>query len=388
MKAKLLIILSLALAMNAYAGSATWNLNPATNDWNTATNWTPATVPNSPTDIATFDASNTTSILSSADVDLASLIFTTDAPPYSIATDRKRTLTFWDEGVRNDSGVQQTFTGGFTFNGDSSAGDNVSYGLGSLSFSDTAIAGSASFDNTGIDFFDDASAENGVFTNATVAFHNNSTAGNGTFIMGQGAGNGAGSVTFFDAPSAGNANFTISSNGIAFDMWGGTLSNATVTVNGPSDLFSNAVVRIQFSATADHATLVANGGVAAGGLNTKGVITFTFGATAAEATLVVNPTTVAGAGGGNLGFSGEASAGDSNITVNGAAVTGDIAEGLLTFAGGRDTTAGNATIVATGGSNGGNGGLVEFLPNAQGGTCRIELLGNSRLGHGSASSRL
>jgi hypothetical protein len=118
MKTKLLIILSLALAMNAYAGSATWNLNPATNDWNTATNWTPATVPNSPTDIATLDASNTTSILSSADVDLASLIFTADAPSYSIATDRKRTLTFWDEGVRNDSGVQQTFTGGFTFNGD------------------------------------------------------------------------------------------------------------------------------------------------------------------------------------------------------------------------------------------------------------------------------
>lgn len=72
--------------------------------------------------------------------------------------------------------------------------------------------------------------------------------------------NGGGQITFFDAPSAGIANFTISSNGIAFDMWGGTLSNATVTVNGLSDLFSDPRVRIQFSANADHATLAANGG--------------------------------------------------------------------------------------------------------------------------------
>jgi autotransporter-associated beta strand protein len=372
-----LILFAILLAPKpARADSATWNLNPISNDWNTATNWTPATVPNSTTDVATFGASNTTSVSTSANVDLASLVFSAGTPSYTIATDRSRTLSFWDEGVRNDSGVPQAFTGGFTFSGDASAGDNVTYDGGSISFNDNASGGSASFNDTVMDFFDNASAGNGVFTNATLVFHNNSTAGNGTFTMGR---NGGGRVTFFDTPSAGNANFTISSNGIAFDMWGGTLSNATVTVNGPSDLFSNAIVRIQFSATADHATLIANGGVAAGGLNTKGVITFIFGATAAEATLVVNPTTVAGAGGGNLEFSGGASAGDSNITINGAAVTGDIAEGALTFAGGQSTTAANATIVATGGSNGGNGGLVQFLPNAQGGTCRIELLGNSQL---------
>jgi hypothetical protein len=31
-----------------HAASATWNLNPAGDDWNTAANWTPATVPNGP----------------------------------------------------------------------------------------------------------------------------------------------------------------------------------------------------------------------------------------------------------------------------------------------------------------------------------------------------
>ena len=36
MKTKLLIILSLTLVIHAFAGSATWNLSSATNDWNTA----------------------------------------------------------------------------------------------------------------------------------------------------------------------------------------------------------------------------------------------------------------------------------------------------------------------------------------------------------------
>jgi len=59
----------------AHAGSATWNLNPTSGDWNTATNWTPATVPNATIDVATFGASNTTSILTSANVDLASWLY-------------------------------------------------------------------------------------------------------------------------------------------------------------------------------------------------------------------------------------------------------------------------------------------------------------------------
>src|SRR4029453_12834390 len=41
-------------------GGPTWNLNPASGDWNTASNWTPATVPNGPAYTATFDVSNMT----------------------------------------------------------------------------------------------------------------------------------------------------------------------------------------------------------------------------------------------------------------------------------------------------------------------------------------
>src|SRR5580765_477217 len=42
----------------AFAGSATWDLNPGSGDWNTATNWTPTTMPNSSADTATFAFSN------------------------------------------------------------------------------------------------------------------------------------------------------------------------------------------------------------------------------------------------------------------------------------------------------------------------------------------
>jgi autotransporter-associated beta strand protein len=359
------------------ADSATWNLDPATNDWNTATNWTPATVPNSTTDIATFGASNTTRVLTSVNVDLASIVFTAGAPFYTIDTGRF-TLTFWGEGVRNDSGVQQTFTGGFSFNGTSTAGDNVTYDSGRLSFNDNASAGSALFGEVGIDLFDNASADQGIFTNAGIIFHNNSTAANGTFTAGLGENGAGGQVTFLDTASAGDANFSIFKKGTLI-VQGGTLSHATVTANGGAPAGFDTTISIQLSATADHATLIANGGVVPGTTSTKGNIFFSSGSTAAEATIVINPTTVAGAAGGSVDFFSGASAANSNITVNGAAVTGSIAEAVLTFSGGQNTTAANATIVATGGSNGGNGGLLQFLPNAGGGTCRIELLGNSRL---------
>src|SRR5439155_17434789 len=46
--------LSFLIPTSGRAGSATWNLNPMSGDWNTAANWTPATVPNSPADTASY----------------------------------------------------------------------------------------------------------------------------------------------------------------------------------------------------------------------------------------------------------------------------------------------------------------------------------------------
>ena len=60
---------------SSHAGNATWDLNPTSGYWLTATNWTPDTVPNGPSDIATFDVSNTTSISISRDIVLNGLVF-------------------------------------------------------------------------------------------------------------------------------------------------------------------------------------------------------------------------------------------------------------------------------------------------------------------------
>ena len=38
MKTPRLLILSLAIVINAHGGSATWNLKPTNGDWNTAAN--------------------------------------------------------------------------------------------------------------------------------------------------------------------------------------------------------------------------------------------------------------------------------------------------------------------------------------------------------------
>ena len=54
MKTKGIILLSIALALDVDAGSATWKLNAGGGNWNSASSWTPATVPNGPDDIAHF----------------------------------------------------------------------------------------------------------------------------------------------------------------------------------------------------------------------------------------------------------------------------------------------------------------------------------------------
>ena len=57
-----ILTLLLATASSSFAGSATWKKNPASNDWQTAANWTPRTVPNGPNDTATFASSNQTTV--------------------------------------------------------------------------------------------------------------------------------------------------------------------------------------------------------------------------------------------------------------------------------------------------------------------------------------
>src|SRR5438034_5175338 len=82
-----ILSLSLTLVLNAYAGSATWNLDPVSSDWNDPLNWTPNTVPNGPFDIATFSGPTDTpdiKISDSSDILLDSLIIDASVPNETI----------------------------------------------------------------------------------------------------------------------------------------------------------------------------------------------------------------------------------------------------------------------------------------------------------------
>src|SRR5690348_15254875 len=98
----MVLTLSLGALSAIYAGSATWNLNPTTGDWNSAANWTPATVPNAASDTATFDVSNTTDVLLSAGITLNGIVYTPAASAFSVNTNLNG-MIISGRGITNES---------------------------------------------------------------------------------------------------------------------------------------------------------------------------------------------------------------------------------------------------------------------------------------------
>src|SRR5690349_16417852 len=101
--------LFLVLAASVQAGSAAWNLNPTSGDWNTAANWTPATVPDGPADVATFGVSNTTSISQQifSFTEVNGIVFNSGASPFTITTATRADFTVSGRGITNNSGIVQ-----------------------------------------------------------------------------------------------------------------------------------------------------------------------------------------------------------------------------------------------------------------------------------------
>src|SRR5450432_37469 len=102
-----LLLLSI---QSSRAGSATWNLNPTSGDWNTATNWMPSTVPNGPADTATFDVSNTTSVNLFAKTEVNGIVFNPGASAFTIVSDVDYfggSLTISGVGITNNYGSTQ-----------------------------------------------------------------------------------------------------------------------------------------------------------------------------------------------------------------------------------------------------------------------------------------
>src|SRR5437870_2274953 len=199
-KTKLIVflILTFSFILSASADSATWNLNPNNGDWNTAANWTPATVPNGPDDVATFSLSNQTSVsIFGVEIELSSLVFDPGASAFTIAFSVNLPLTgltFSGIGIVNNSGVLQTFVcdlGTITFTQNATAGELIAYTkVYGMDFRDNASAGNCTFTREGnmaglINFYDNSTADHATFTNnpgygSAVIFYGNSTAGNAT----------------------------------------------------------------------------------------------------------------------------------------------------------------------------------------------------------------
>ncbi|MGH8092849.1 MAG: beta strand repeat-containing protein [Chthoniobacterales bacterium] len=267
----------------ARAGSATWNLNPTSGDWNTATNWTPATVPNSATDVATFGVSDTTAVGLSTSVLVDSIIFEPGASAYTITASTGTvggSLTLGGAGIVNNSGLPQNFvvtswpSSQAIFTGTSTAGSMTTFynqpgGTFGLTpgeqFQDKSSADHATF------ITDGSLSQSSTFS-GQVQFLGTSTAGNGTFINNPGATNG-GFTGFFDSSKAGNGTI-ICNGGTATQHFGGVVSLSTKSSGDNGVFIANAAgapnaqggqINIIFSASAGSATLIANGGQEKGG---------------------------------------------------------------------------------------------------------------------------
>jgi len=172
--------LLLLFAVDAHAGSAIWNLNPVSGDWNTATNWTPATVPNGASDIATFAISSKTSVALSDNTLVNGIVFDPGASAFAITVPLDSSLEFDGVGITNNSGITQNFVIG-------SPGFQAT-----INFDNSATAGSG----TGFTLMGDAGY-------ATIYFFANSSAGSGAFTLnGLSADTNAPLIGFFGASTA------------------------------------------------------------------------------------------------------------------------------------------------------------------------------------------
>jgi autotransporter-associated beta strand protein len=329
-KALLLPVLVFALTNHtAHAGSATWNLNPTNNQWYTASNWTPATVPNTISDTATFGVSNVTTIYDAPGGLLANLgtfAFNQGASAYSInfAADFRPDPAMIGAGVMNDSGVLQAFgiSASSEFRDPKETNNRVS-------FINSATAGTLTQWTVNGSF-------SGAYRPAELMFNDSTTGASATFIVGPGGSDIGGEDG---------------------DGYGGILD------------FTG-------SSTADHATINVNGGAAGADYGSDPDVFFTDDSTAANATITTTAGTIPLGYGGALDFFSNSTAASATITNQGGAVSG-ARPGQTTF---WDTaTAGDATVIANAGTNGASGGLVRFLDSATGGTARCELFGNGSL---------
>lgn len=338
-------LISFSLSHVASAASATWLENPPSGDWNSASNWTPMTVPNGPNDTATFSTTNQTNVSLSANTEVNGIVFAQGASQYTIRNDSNFTLTISGMGIINNSGGSQFVrisnpqngSGGVAFTNAATAGDQIAFltDHGPITFSDSARAGGASFyglpGSSGLSFLGSSTADNGTFTiYSNLSFSGSSTAASATFTVYGGYG---GSVSFSDSSTAGSATFnslsstlsfsnsstagsaavTLSNSAQAVFMGNSSARSALFTINGSSSGLPGSRLGFSNNSTADSSTLIANGGTSNG---RAGATVFSDNSAAMNATLIANTgPTISVAG--NITFSGNATGDLAHVKVFG-----------------------------------------------------------------------
>ena len=334
------------------ADSATWKSSPASGDWNRATNWMPQTIPNGPSDTATFATSSTTSVSLSANTEVNGIVFNAGASAFTITAVPTLTLTVSGAGITNNSGVTQNFVTATDINGTQH---------GTIQFTNGATAGNG----TGItDSGPEASDNPGGITQ----FFDSSSAGNAGIAntIGSGGGFGGGGTEFYDNSTAGSSGFGNQSGYTFIRFFGNSTAGSGGFFNGGRIFFSNA-------STAGNGTFFSEGG----NLNCQcaGVVGFFDTSTAGNGTFTYFGADTGDGTPGFTSFFGSSSAGNGTFTCEAGQEGG---EGSDVFFG-EASTAENATLIANGGLDGDGGGSIDFSDDSSGGQARVKVFGNGFL---------
>ncbi|MEP7250007.1 MAG: autotransporter-associated beta strand repeat-containing protein [Spartobacteria bacterium] len=328
------------------AGSATWSANPVSTDWSVAGNWTPATVPNRPADVATFGASALPQVELLGNHDgtfltemVSRVTFSPGASAYTITAHSLGAVEFDGAGVINLSGIPQNFK---------TVTEDGTVGVGQFFFSGTSSAGSE------LNIFTNGEAVSNGDTGGECQFNASSTAGNAMFVNEGGSRFNAagGEVNFYFSSTAGNA----------------TIINHGATAQG----LTGGKVYFDAPATAGESVIVNDGAENTG---SGGRILF-FGGDAGSAQIANNGGTVSGAGGGTVDFTSLSGAGTATIINNGGIVAG-AQGGVLTFVDFADAK--QAILIANGGTNGGDGSQIVFGEAATASQAQLKIYGNGSL---------
>ena len=334
-------LLFLAAQRHSFADSATWSTNPSSGDWTTAANWMPNTVPNGPSDAATFGTSNLIGVIISPTVEVSSVNFNPGAPSFTVNVEGIGINLFVSgAGIMNGSGVRQSFAanGGHAaifFQNTASAGNLTSFGgdTPQFFFTESASAGSATFEVS----------SNGVFQ-SHLFFFDSTTAANATIAV------DFAEASFADFATAANAVFTVTNSGFLAFGDNATVDNAVATCIGGNGIYGSNIYFSQF-------------------------------ATAAQGTFTAVGASTSDEAGSFIQFNDSTTAASGSFVINGSTAQ-DVAGAVLNFF--DNSTAGNATITANGGISGGEGGAIIFEDHSRGGRASISLLGNGELDIGNS----